>query len=175
MKLPRKKAVHKARAPRSQNALWTHRAEKLLTQVVTRAQRVAVLKKRAPSRSWTIEIEVVGAAKMRRLNLESRGKDQSTDVLSFELPAGFRKQGLIGSIVICLPVLKAQAKAEKHSLDAELEVLTVHGVLHLLGFDHERGPQAAREMARLEQRILKGSKGSVIGQSSGRLIGLIQR
>jgi rRNA maturation RNase YbeY len=109
--------------------------------------------------AWTIEVEVVGQARMRQLNRETRGKDQPTDVLSFELPLSFRSQGLLGQLVICLPVLKAQARQLGHSQAQELQVLLVHGLLHLLGFDHEKSPRAAREMGLLEERLLGQTKG----------------
>jgi rRNA maturation RNase YbeY len=178
VKLPRKKALSRpARRSQAQSAqaIWTRRAEKVLDQVVERAKKIPALKKRAPHPQWTIEVSVVGQARMRQLNREARGKDKPTDVLSFELPPSFRTQGLIGSIVICLPVLKAQAKAQRHAAATELEVLVVHGLLHLLGYDHERGPRAARVMAGLERKLIGPLMGPVLGRVLGPVLGLIQR
>jgi rRNA maturation RNase YbeY len=158
MKTTRKKASSKLRGrskkPASSLRLWTRRAERVLDNAVARAQLMTSLKKRAPAPKWTIEVEILGKAAMSKLNHEARGKNQPTDVLSFELPQSFRNQGLLGQLVICLPVLKEQAKAMGHTEGRELEVLVVHGLLHLLGFDHEKSPQSARQMGRLESKIL---------------------
>ncbi|MDR3606782.1 MAG: rRNA maturation RNase YbeY [Oligoflexia bacterium] len=151
----------------SPQVLWSKKAERALQGVIRKAHLVPKLRKKAPAPKWVVEIEIVGRAAMRKLNREARGKDRPTDVLSFELPEGFRRQGLIGQLVICLPVLKSQARELGHAESTELRVLIVHGLLHLLGFDHEKGPAAAREMARLEDRILgSGRKGRATSHSS---------
>jgi probable rRNA maturation factor len=78
---------------------------------------------------------------MRALNREYRGKDEVTDVLAFpiderdELPTGMPR--LLGDVVICLDRCAEQAAEHGNSPGAELVVLAVHGVLHLLGYDHE--------------------------------------
>ena len=64
------------------------------------------------------------------------------------------REGQLGEVVICLPVLKRQARERGHSEVAELEILLVHGALHLLGFDHELGPKQAAAMARWEGKLL---------------------
>lgn len=81
---------------------------------------------------------------MRALNRQFRGKDAVTDVLSF--PSDER--GFMGDIVIAAGVSKRQAKDAGHSLPTELKVLALHGLLHLLGYDHESddGRMAAVEM-----------------------------
>lgn len=141
---------------------WRKKAERALQEIVARARLLPALRRICPSPIWQIEIDVVGREAMRRLNQDTRGKDQPTDVLSFELPEAFRKQGMIGQLVICLPMLRAQARQLGHSDQAELQVLVVHGLLHLLGFDHEKGAQAAREMGRYEARLL-GEKADARG------------
>ncbi len=79
-------------------------------------------------------------ARMQRLNQSFRGADKTTDVLSF--PAGDPLPGMsnpipyLGDIAISLPVAKNQAKISGHTLLAELQLLAVHGVLHLLEYDH---------------------------------------
>jgi probable rRNA maturation factor len=95
-----------------------------------------------------ITLALVGSAAMRTLNRRFRKKDQPTDVLSF--PLG--KQGpdgrhYLGDIVIAVPVAFRQAREKGHSLKRELELLAVHGFLHLLGFDHGAGIE--EEEARL--------------------------
>lgn len=95
-----------------------------------------------------ITLAFVGSAAMRTLNRRFRKKDRPTDVLSF--PLG--KQGpdgrhYLGDIVIAVPVAFRQAREKGHSLRRELELLAVHGFLHLLGFDHGTGIE--EEEARL--------------------------
>jgi probable rRNA maturation factor len=115
----------------------------------------AGLRRRAPG-DWVVEAHLVTGPAMARLNGQYRGKPYATDVLSFDAPAVFRRQGHLGELVICGAVLRRQAREQGHSPARELRVLLVHGLLHLLGFDHERGPRAAREMARWEARWLAG-------------------
>lgn len=86
---------------------------------------------------------------IRALNREWRKKDSATDVLSF--PMG---RGILGDIVISVPTAMAQAEACGHSLDEEMRVLLVHGVLHLCGHDHEL-PGDDEKMAQAEAALLK--------------------
>ncbi len=108
-------------------------------------------------------------SRMARINRQARGKNQPTDVLSFPAPKVFQKQGFLGELVICVPVLREQAREQGHSIAEELDILLVHGVLHLLGYDHERGPAAARKMAKMELKIL-----SILSNQPS-YTGLIQR
>jgi probable rRNA maturation factor len=91
---------------------------------------------------------------MTRLNEQYRGKAYATDVLSFPSPEVFQSMGQLGELVVCLPVLKRQARELGHAPEQELDVLLAHGALHLLGLDHELGPKQSAEMARLEARLL---------------------
>jgi probable rRNA maturation factor len=75
----------------------------------------------------------VSSTEMKRLNHQYRGKDYATDVLSFDSA----DPDCIGELVLCLPVLRAQSKRTGLSERGELGYMIVHGVLHLLGFDHE--------------------------------------
>jgi probable rRNA maturation factor len=95
---------------------------------------------------------------MRALNRRYRGKDRTTDVLSFALregPFGDVQPEMLGDIVISVPVAEKQARERGHSLSREIEHLLVHGLLHLLGYDHERGHAEARRMRRKELLLLK--------------------
>lgn len=73
------------------------------------------------------------ARQMQKINLQYRGKDKATDVLSFQS----QDTTSIGELLFCLPVLKKQAKEHKQSVEDELTLMMIHGVLHLLGYDHE--------------------------------------
>ena len=102
------------------------------------------------------ECLVTGNSEIRSLNRNFRGKDQATDVLSFPsgagLPAGAqgpRKFAPLGSIAISLPQARAQARAYRHSAETEVRILMLHGLLHLLGYDHETD---SGRMARAEKR-----------------------
>ena len=95
---------------------------------------------------------------MRTLNRNYRGKDRPTDVLSFSFREGRFSHihpSLLGDIVICVPLAVRQARDAGHSLFNELERLLVHGLVHLLGLDHEAGAREALRMERMEQRLMK--------------------
>jgi probable rRNA maturation factor len=94
------------------------------------------------------------------LNRHYRGKDYATNVLSFpaELPEGLPdgvKLPLLGDLVICAPVVAREAKEQKKSIVDHYAHLTVHGALHLLGWDHENEADAIC-MEQLEREILAG-------------------
>lgn len=89
---------------------------------------------------------LVSDARMKALNRQFRGKDTVTDVLSFPSDA----RGFLGDIVIAAGVAKKQAKAAGHGLKIEIRILALHGLLHLLGFDHEADDG---KMARVEARL----------------------
>ena len=100
-------------------------------------------------------VKLVGKSEMTRLNSQYRGKRRPTDVLSFPAPSVFKQEGILGELILCWPVVQSQAKECGHDLSTELDVLLVHGVLHLLGMDHERGGEEAEEMALWEKKLLK--------------------
>ena len=101
----------------------------------------------APSRArGTVTVAIVSDARVRALNRQYRRKDKATDVLSF--PSGER--GYLGDVVIAAGVAARQAREAGHPLATELRVLALHGLLHLLGYDHERDDG---RMARLERRL----------------------
>jgi probable rRNA maturation factor len=85
---------------------------------------------------------------MKALNRQFRGKGTVTDVLSF--PSGAR--GFLGDVVIAARVAKKQAKAAGHGLNIEIRILALHGLLHLLGYDHDADDG---KMARVEARLRK--------------------
>jgi probable rRNA maturation factor len=99
---------------------------------------------------------LVGNAAIRKLNAKFRKKDYPTDVLSFpagdELPTGVQ---LLGDVVISVEKAKKQAKERRRTLNEEMVTLLIHGIVHLLGYDHERSPKDARIMGRLEKKIYK--------------------
>jgi probable rRNA maturation factor len=106
-------------------------------------------------RKGTVTLAFVGDATIRRLNRQFRKKDKPTDVLSFPImergPEGFFQ---LGDIIISVPRAAVQAKDLGHSLRYELQFLTIHGFLHLLGFEHFRGHE--EEEARMAAALLEG-------------------
>jgi probable rRNA maturation factor len=107
-----------------------------------------------------LSLAIVSDRRMRALNRQFRGKDAVTDVLSF--PSDTR--GFMGDVVIASGVAKQQAKAAGHTVQTEVRVLALHGLLHLLGYDHESD---AGKMARVELRLRRkaGLKEGLIERS----------
>jgi len=118
-------------------------------------------------------IALVSDARMRVLNRSYRKKDYATDVLSFESDSG-RGRGpgvqLLGDLVIATGVARRQAREAGHSYQTELRVLALHGLLHLLGYDHEHPGDRGR-MQRVESRLRRkgGLTAGLIGRAKGRL------
>jgi probable rRNA maturation factor len=98
-----------------------------------------------------LSIVVVSDAAIRALNRQWRGKDRATDVLSF--PAAGPHAGLLGDVVVSLDTARRVARAEGRPAAAELDRYLAHGLLHLLGHDHERVADA-RRMATLEDALV---------------------
>lgn len=86
-----------------------------------------------------VTIRMVDEAEGRMLNRTYRNKDYATNVLTFPLT---EEPHLMGDIIICAPVVAAEAKAQNKNLHAHYAHLTVHGILHLHGYDHETEAQA---------------------------------
>ena len=111
-------------------------------------------------READLAIRIVDEKEGRSLNHHYRGKDYATNVLSFpaeiaegvKMPKGF-KMPLLGDLVICAPVVAREAKEQKKKLAAHYAHLTVHGTLHLLGWNHE-DEREAEAMEQLEREIL---------------------
>jgi len=107
-------------------------------------------------RKAAVNILIVGAKQGRRYNREFRGKDYATNVLSFPYqPLPREKTVLLGDLVIFAPIVAREAAEQGKRRRDHYAHLTIHGVLHLLGYDHETDAQALR-MEVLERRILLG-------------------
>lgn len=124
-----------------------------------------------------ISLAIVGDGRIRKLNKIYRGKNRATDVLAFgdksvltylakafprlrkkeevkfiNPPDGIKR---LGEVIICYPRAKKQAKRLGHSLSKELTILLIHGILHLLGYEHENGGEEEQKMKEMEGKILK--------------------
>jgi probable rRNA maturation factor len=100
-----------------------------------------------------LSILFTGNAEIKKLNMKYLSKPSVTDVLSFPSGGG---PGLatLGDIAISIPVAKAQAVKAGWSLEKETLFLIIHGLLHLLGHDHELGPRQALNMANLQRKLM---------------------
>ncbi|MDO9130513.1 MAG: rRNA maturation RNase YbeY [Anaerolineales bacterium] len=116
----------------------------------------AALAQQAISPDADLTLVLTGDSQIRELNREFLGIDAATDVLSF--PAGETDPETgrlyLGDILISIPRAESQARAGGHALEAELQLLVVHGVLHLLGHDHARVKEKARMWA-AQAEVLK--------------------
>lgn len=108
---------------------------------------VKKLAKSVSKRKWTVSISFVSKGEMRKLNRKHRKKDKPTDVLSFSMNEG----RLLGDVVICPSVAKANAARYGTTFRSETARLVVHGLLHLLGYDH------GRKMFDAQEKILGGA------------------
>ena len=104
-------------------------------------------------RDANVTLRWVGGAEGRKLNADFRDKDYATNVLTFVYDES--DGALTGDLVICLPVVVAEAEAQGKSLTAHLAHLVVHGMLHLQGMDHEDATDA-EGMEAMEREILAG-------------------
>jgi probable rRNA maturation factor len=120
---------------------------------VLHAARATLLHEGAPEGDLTLAL--TSAARIRELNHRFAGEDRPTDVLSFVDGANDAESGRLyfGDVLIAVPVAEEQAEAAGHSLAEEMRLLTVHGVLHLLGHDHAR-PADRRRMEESQRAIL---------------------
>ncbi len=103
-----------------------------------------------------LDITFVGDKAMQGINRKFRGKNKTTDVLSFPLhesKIARKKKVFLGDLVISLPQCVRQAKANGQSFEKELLFLITHGFLHLLGFDHEKSLKEERIMQKWEKHL----------------------
>lgn len=110
----------------------------------------------AHDRAAELTVRIVDEAEITALNRRYRGKDGPTNVLSFPYE-GFADVagGLLGDVVICAPVVLAEAAQQGRPVAAHWAHLVIHGVLHLLGYDHQHAPDAERMEGR-ESELLAG-------------------
>jgi len=135
---------------------WTSAAESFALKVLDSLGRDG----------WDLSLAFCGDEEIRRFNAEYRGKDESTDVLSFELGETVdegegQERYLAGDILISLDTLAANARYFEVSEDEELRRLLVHGILHLDGMDHETN-DPGEPMLVLQEKILSGLDGERI-------------
>ncbi len=118
-----------------------------------------IVDKKLFNRDGEIDLVLVDDSTIKAMNKEYRGKNKPTDVISFaylEVTEYEKVEGniVVGDIFISLDTAARQAKEKKHSLKKEIEILFVHGMLHLFGFDHQNDKEEA-EMEGWAAKVLK--------------------
>ena len=108
-----------------------------------------------PKQEFELTIRLVNNEESQQLNMQYRGKDKPTNVLSFpfEVPEGV-ELNLLGDLIICIEVMKQEAQEQNKALFDHWAHLVIHGCLHLVGFDHISDTEAV-EMESIETSILK--------------------
>ena len=136
------------------------KAEKIPTgiRMLIRRACIAVLKMEEFHDSAEVEVSFVDDKQIHEMNLESRGVDRPTDVLSFPMfdeDFDDGEMAILGDIVLSLEKAKSQAEEYGHSFEREVAFLTVHSVLHLLGYDHELSEEDEKDTFFRQEEILK--------------------
>ena len=130
------------------------RTRPLPLRAVIRRALAAAARLEAVAPGLSVSVLVTDDAEIRELNRRFAGEDHATDVLSFgagPTPGAPGEGGELGDIVLSMDHLQAQAAAAGHSLERETAVLTVHGFLHLLGYDHAEPDEERRMFARTDE------------------------
>lgn len=126
----------------------TKEIEKLLKKAVEKTAEAEGFKKRSE-----VDILIVDNKEMRIINNKYRKINSETDVLSFPMD-NFEDGGILGDIVISIDKAKEQSIEYGHSFEREMGFLTVHGMLHLFGYDHE-SPEQEKQMIQKQEEILQ--------------------
>lgn len=113
------------------------------------------------NRDVSLSLALIDDSSMKRYNAQYRNKDEPTDVLAFSekdkrVPwPDTDSEDYLGEILISIDTAKRQAREKGHSLSKEVELLYIHGFLHLLGYDHESGSKEAKKMEEKTKEIFE--------------------
>jgi probable rRNA maturation factor len=113
-------------------------------------------------RNVEVSVLITDDEEIRRLNRDYRGKDSPTDVLSFPMGDTVGGTRILGDVVVSLDTASREAEEAGLTTEEVLDRLLIHGILHLLGYDHERGEEEFREFLELEEKVyaeLRGGEG----------------
>ena len=126
------------------------------TQLIERAAQAALTHQSAGEASGDLTIVLSDDARLQELNRDYLGVDAPTDVLSFPASETDPETGAryLGDILISIPRAEAQAKSAGHPLESEVQLLVVHGVLHLLGYDHAEAEEKTK-MWKVQAEVLE--------------------
>ena len=101
-----------------------------------------------------LSLALVDNREIEKLNARYRNKNEPTDVLSFPLGGRFPKgPEILGDVIISIEQAEKQARKRRRTLEQEIESLLIHGILHLLGYDHERSEKDAKIMRGMEKKV----------------------
>ncbi len=125
-----------------------------LARIQRRLQKQKLRQKPRLKKSLTLVF--LSASQMRKINLQFRGKSKVTDILSFQTDP--RE---LGELVLCVPQIKLQAKQHKLSFREELNYMLVHGLLHLLGYDHEASHKEEQVMLGIQDEVFDSLRASL--------------
>lgn len=114
--------------------------------IVRHFRKQKIRNKKNIQKHFAITFVFLNKNDMKKINLKYRKKNKATDVLSFS----YDEATQLGDLVFCIEVLKKQAQQQLHSLDKELLYMMIHGLLHLLGYDHELSKKEEKLMFRLQ-------------------------
>ena len=157
------KATARKKADQMKNKVYISNDQKIiptdraLYSLIRRAIKAA-LEFEDFQRECEVSVTLVDNAQIHEMNLESRGVDRPTDVLSFPMfdeDFDDGEMAILGDIVLSLEKAKSQAEEYGHSFEREVAFLTVHSVLHLLGYDHELSEEDEKDMFFRQEEILK--------------------
>lgn len=143
-------------SPPDFSRFYERRIRKAVSETIQHLPRS--LKKKLHGQLMSVSVALVGIQTIKNLNKKYRNKNSPTDVLSFsnlENDNPRTPEIHVGDLILCLPIAKKQAQAYQETLGRELERLTVHGTLHLFGYDHEKSKKDERIMFRFQDKILK--------------------
>ncbi len=137
------------------------RISKVFLKKWLRRVHLELKKKKIKSRLNECDLSLVFVTKQKskKLNKKYRKKNKPTDILSFGSLKVSSRNGELPELVICSDIVRLQAKENKHSFQNELGYLILHGVLHLLGYDHEKSKVQAAQMFRLQDAVFEELRG----------------
>ena len=153
---PRQKKIHLLLQQVVESRVLPVKKRDIQRYIWTTLAAVGVKKKRR----CEVAIRIVDSAESQQLNNSYRGKDKPTNVLSFpsDLPPeilAILPNRPLGDLVICLPVVLVEASEQGKTADEHFAHLVIHGILHLLGYDHELGETEQKEMEAIEIGIMQ--------------------
>jgi probable rRNA maturation factor len=135
---------------------WVNQTQKPIPKAFLSRCLISIIKQLKSKKRWSsaateLVLVFVSPNEIRKLNSKFRNKNKPTDVLSFAAI----EEGSLGELVFCPQILNSQAIEVGHSYSWELAYMLLHGVLHLLGYEHESSDKDAREMYRLQDRLMQ--------------------
>jgi probable rRNA maturation factor len=122
--------------------------QRLVLQINASLAQMPTRKKKLLTEKAELTLVFLSAQEMKKINYQFRKKNKPTDILSFESS----DPNSLGELLLCMDVLKKQAKENNHSLQSEITYMIIHGILHLLGYDHEESKAEEKKMFRLQDK-----------------------